>query len=135
MFASGRLWPVDQITVEIPRQQLDALEQGLITSRAAIAEQAGRRARGDPSERGSPLELAALDGLLGQLGAPSSECRLTGEREPLRIATCDALVAAIEALGRGAHAYWRAQVPLAQLELDLDAVAECVQLLHRIEVA
>lgn len=121
--------------MEIPRQQLDAVQEGLITSRAAIVEQAGRRARGDPSRRDPPLQLVALDGLLDQLGAPASKRHVTGEREPLRIASCDALVAAIESLERSAHAHWRAQVPVAQLERDLAAVAECVQLLHRIEVA
>ncbi len=126
---------VDQITVEIPRQQRDAVQKGLITSRAAIVEQAARRARGAPSKREPPLELAALDGLLDQLGASVSPGHVTGEREPLRIASCDALVVAIETLGSSAHAHWRARVPVAQLERDLAVVAECVRLLHRIEVA
>jgi hypothetical protein len=134
---------VNRTTVEIPGHQVDAIRRGLLASHEAIAEEVelvGReQSQGDATAAGElaglQQQLLALEQLIEQLPASGAvgHQTVTGAREPLRIAACDALVSTIEELGSHAHDYWRQERTLDQLGCSLEATREYLVLLGHIE--
>jgi hypothetical protein len=134
---------VNRTTVEIPEHQVDAIRRGLLASHEAVAEEVELVERDQSSGAAAAAEeladlqqqLLALEQLIEQL--PASEGMghqtVTGAREPLRIAACDALVSTIEELGSHAHDYWRQERTLDQLGCSLEATGEYLTLLRAIE--
>lgn len=107
---------MSETTIQVPAEHLEAIRQGLI----------GRRE--DPGQR------AAVESLLGQIGAATSGAaaaprRLTGSRVLLWGAVYDSLCVAAEDLAEECNEYWRGVVDPDAVRSTIAGVSARLELL------
>jgi hypothetical protein len=127
-----------RVKTVLPRSLLEHLCRALRTSHRVIAEDIAysRRQPGSSRIAHRTAQLAELTSLLDQLSRPPDEdVEVTGEFEPLRAATCEAVIILSERLAELVHSHWNYGANLRRTERQLAVVQEGAALLGKLDAA